>query len=114
MKVILSHRLTLNAMDSRQPTAQGVRWYLIPVRIVLVTIVVTALAFAVSLFLGIAGLLAGAKLHGSHPDMTIAYRVIAMPAALIVCVIVLVSSAVLEIRHYHRAKTLEGIARASR
>jgi hypothetical protein len=37
-----------------------------------------------------------------------------MPAALIVCVIVLVSSAVLEIRHYRRAKTLEGIARASR
>ena len=101
-------------MDSRGSSGQAARWYLIPVRVFLVTLVGTALAFAVSLFLGIAGLLAGAKLHRSHPDMTMAYRVIAMPAALIVCVIALVSSAVLELRHYRRAKALEGIARASR
>jgi len=100
-------------MDSRGSNAHAARWYLIPVRVCLVTLVVTALAFAVSLFLGIAGLLAGAKLHGSHPDMTMAYRVIAMPAALFVCAVVLVSSTLLELRHYRRAKTLEGIARAS-
>jgi len=101
-------------MDSRLPKERTPRWYLIPIRVALVTLVVTALAFAVSLFLGIAGLLAGARLHGSHPDMTMAYRMIALPAALIVCAVVLISSAVLELRHYRRAKTLEGIVRASR
>src|SRR5262249_49115689 len=109
MKVILSHGLTISDMDSRASMGRGARWYLILVRVLLVTLVVTALAFAVSLFLGIAGLLAGAKLHGSHPDMTMAYRVIAMPAALFACAVVLVSSTLLELRHYRRAKTLEGI-----
>ncbi|PYV91914.1 MAG: hypothetical protein DMG90_05900 [Acidobacteria bacterium] len=101
-------------MDSRSSRERSPRWYLIPVRVVLVTLVVTSLTFAVCLFLGIAGLLAGAKLHGSHPDMSMAYRLIALPAALIVCAVVLISSTALELRHYRRAKTLEGIARASR
>ena len=101
-------------MDSRSPRERCPRWYLIPIRVGLVTLVVTALAFAVCLFLGIAGLLAGAKLHGSHPDMSLAYRVIALPAALMVGAVVLVSTTVMELRHYRRAKTLEGIARASR
>lgn len=101
-------------MDSRPPRERSPRWYLIPLRVGLVTMVVTALAFAVTLFLGIAGLLAGAKLHGSHPDMTLAYRFIALPSALIVCAVVLISTTILELRHYRRAKALEGIARASR
>ena len=46
-------------MDSRSSRERSPRWYLIPVRVVLVTLVVTSLTFAVCLFLGIAGLLAG-------------------------------------------------------
>jgi hypothetical protein len=89
------------------------RWYWIPARALLVTILVTGLSFALSLLLGIAGLAAGAKLRGTHADMTLAYRDIAIPAAAIVGVVVLVSALSMEIRHYRQAKALAEIERAN-
>jgi amino acid transporter len=86
------------------------RWYLIPVRIVLVTFIVTLLSFAVSLLLGIFGVLLAAKLRGVHPNMTLAYRDVALPVAGIVAAIVLVSSTVMEVRHYRQTKALGNIA----
>ncbi len=86
------------------------RWYLIPVRVLLVTFVVTLLSFAVSLLLGIAGVVLAAKIKGVHPNMTLAYRDVALPAAAMVGTIVFISSAVMEIRHYGRAKALGQIA----
>jgi hypothetical protein len=92
----------------RQP-----RWYWIPVRVLLVTFLLTLLAFAVSLLLGILGLEIGAKLRGAHANVTLAYRYIAPPAAAVVAVIALVSAVVAEISHYRQAKALAEIERVS-
>jgi ABC-type sugar transport system permease subunit len=86
------------------------RWYLIPVRIVLVTFVVTLLSFAVSLLLGIFGVVLAAKVKGAHPNMTLAYRDVALPVAAMVGTVVLIFSAFMEIRHYRQAKALRQIA----
>ena len=79
----------------------------------LVTVLLTVLAFAVSLLLGIVGLLIGARLRGVPVDMTLAYRDIAAPAAVIVGTVVLISALSMEIRHYRQAKSLAQIERAS-
>lgn len=86
------------------------RWYLIPVRVVLVTFVVTLLSFAVSLLLGILGVILAAKIKGAPANMALAYRDVALPIAAMVGTIVLVSAAVMEIRHYREAKALGQIA----
>ncbi|MGH9514478.1 MAG: hypothetical protein ACRD3P_02240 [Terriglobales bacterium] len=85
------------------------RWYFIPVRVLLVTVVVSLLSFAVSLLLGICAVLLAAKLHHIHPDLRIAYRFIAAPAAAMAGAIVLVSASFMEVRHYRRQKVLRRI-----
>ncbi|MBO0910223.1 MAG: hypothetical protein J2P13_00410 [Acidobacteria bacterium] len=87
------------------------RWYLIPVRVLVVSGIVTLLSFAVCLLLGICAVLAAAKLRGAPPDLRMAYRYIAAPAAAVVFGIVLVSATFLEIRHYRRLETLSRIER---
>jgi len=93
--------------------ARKPRWYLIPVRVLLVTFLLSLLTFAVTLLLGIVGIVAGARVGGIHPDMRIAYRHIALPSAAVVGAIVLVSSVFMEVRHYRQAKALASIERAS-
>ncbi len=88
------------------------RWYLIPVRVLLVTFVVTLLSFAVSLLLGISGVVFAASLKHAHPNMALAYRYVALPTAGMVAAIVLVSASFMEVRHYRQAKTLDAIERA--
>jgi hypothetical protein len=83
------------------------------VRVLLVTLLVTLLSFAISLLLGILGVVVGAKLRGIAPNLTLAYRLIAVPAAAVVGSVVLVSTIVLEFRHYRQAKALAQIERAS-
>src|SRR5689334_14285413 len=90
------------------------RWYLVPLRVLLVTILFTLVAFAVSLLLGIVGIVVGAKLRGQVPNLTLAYRDIALPSAAAVGTLVLISSLFLEIRHYRQAKALAGIENASK
>ena len=82
-------------------------------RVLLVTFVLTLLAFAVSLLLGIVGVLLGAWVRDTHPNVTIAYRYVAPPAAAVVGAIALVAAVVMEIRHYRQAKALAGIERVS-
>lgn len=89
------------------------RWYRIPGRVLFVTFLMTALSFAVSLFLGILGILIGSWLRGAPPNLSIAYRHIAAPAAAAVAAIVLVTTVGMEIRHHRRMKVLEGIGRAN-
>ncbi len=89
--------------------ARGPRWYLIPVRVLLVTFVVTLLSFAVSLLLGICAVVLAGKLRGIHPDLRIAYRFIAVPAAAVVAAIVLISAGFMEIRRYRQLKVLRRI-----
>lgn len=88
---------------------RGPRWYLIPVRVLLVTFVVSLLSFAVSLLLGICAVALAAKLRGVPADLKVAYRLIAAPAAGVVAAIVLVSSSFMEARHYRRSKVLRSI-----
>jgi hypothetical protein len=91
----------------------GPRWYTIPVRVFLVTFIGTLLAFAVSLLIGIIGTVVVAMRRGVHPNMTIAYRHVALPAALAAGSIIFVLALVMEIRHYRQSRTLAAIARAS-
>jgi len=96
-------------MAHLQVAVREPRWYLIPVRVLLVTFVVTLLSFAVSLLLGICAVVLAAKLRNIHPDLRIAYRFIAAPAAGVVAAIVLISASFMEVRHYRRAKVLRRI-----
>jgi hypothetical protein len=96
------------ASASRPP-----HWYTIPVRVCLVTFIVTLLCFAVSLLLAILGTVIVAALRGVHPDMRIAYRQIALPMAAVAGTIVFVLALVMEIRHYRQSKTLSAIERLS-
>lgn len=89
------------------------RWYLIPVRVLLVTFVLTVISFAVCLLLGILGVAIAARIRGVHPDMALAYRHVAIPGAVMVGAIILVSSATIEIRHYRQSKALAEIEKAS-
>jgi hypothetical protein len=89
------------------------RWYTIPVRVVLVTFVATLICFAVSLLLAILGTVIIAALRHVHPDMRLAYRMIALPFAAVAGIIIFALALGMEIRHYRQMKTLSGIERAS-
>jgi hypothetical protein len=91
---------------------RGPRWFWIPVRVLLVTLVLTLLSFAISLLLGIVGLVIGSRLRRVPPNLPFAYRHIALPAAGVVGAVVLVSSLFMEIRHFRQAKALASIERA--
>ena len=60
---------------ARQP-----RPFLIPLRVLLATVLVTLLSFAVSLLLGILGIVIAAHVRGVPADMRFAYRYIAAPS----------------------------------
>ncbi len=90
------------------------RLILIPLRVLLVTFLFTLLGFAVSLLLSIMGLVIVSRLHGTVPNLTYAYRHIALPTAIATGAIVLWLSLMLEIRHYRQAKALAEIEGVSR
>jgi hypothetical protein len=94
-------------------TPRTPRWYTIPVRVALLTFVGTLLSFAVSLLLGIVGIVIVSAVRHVHPDMTVAYRQIALPAALAAGSVIFLLALVMEIRHYRQARTLAAIARVS-
>lgn len=94
---------------SSETVSSPPRWYFIPVRVLLATVIVSLLSFAVSLLLGICALVLASKLRHIHPDLRVAYRLIAAPAAGVVAAIVLVSASFMEIRHYRRGKVLRRI-----
>jgi hypothetical protein len=100
--------MPLNA-GSAQP-----HWYWIPVRVLLVTFLLTLLSFAVSLLLGILGTVVVGGLRSVHPDMTVAYRHVALPTAAGIAVVALIAATIMEVRNYRQATALSGIARASR
>jgi hypothetical protein len=95
-----------------KPAIRRPRWYGIPLRVALVTFLLSILSFAVSLLSGIIGIVLIAKTRGGTPNLTLAYRDIAAPVAAVVGVIVLVLSLAMEIRHYRQAKALAEIERA--
>jgi hypothetical protein len=95
------------------PAPRPPRWYAIPIRVLLVTFIGTLIAFAASLLLGIAGLVILSALRHVNPNMTIAYRLIALPVAVVAGSIILVLALAMEIRHYRQSKTLNSIERLS-
>jgi hypothetical protein len=93
------------------PTPHPPRWYAIPVRVLLVAFIGTLISFAVSLLLGIIGIAIIAALHHAHPNMTLAYRRVALPGALIGGSMFLGVALTMEIRHYRQSKTLAALER---
>jgi hypothetical protein len=91
------------------PKLRQPRWYGIPVRVALVTFIGTLISFAVSLLLGILGTVVASSLRRVNPNMTVAYRHIALPIALVAGSIIFVLALTMEIRHYRQAKALAGI-----
>ena len=92
---------------TRNSPARSPRWYGIPVRIFLITFVGTLLVFAVSLLLAIIGTVIASALRGIHPDMRIAYRLIALPMAGFAGTMIFIGSLVMEVRHYLKAKSAQ-------
>ena len=93
--------------------ARRPHWFWILPRVLLVTFILTLFSFAVTLLLGIIGVTIVSRVRGIPTNMTIAYRHIALPAAIVVGIIVLVSATVMEIRHYRQSKALAEIEQAS-
>ena len=90
------------------------RWYAIPLRILLVTFLLTLMSFALCLLFSILGTVLAGKVHGYTPDLRLAYRHIALPVALSAGVVVFIVTTVMEVRHFRQSKALHGILRASR
>jgi uncharacterized BrkB/YihY/UPF0761 family membrane protein len=95
------------------PTPRPPRWYAIPVRVLLLTFIGTLISFALSLLFGIIGTIVLSALHHVHPNMTIAYRVVALPTAIVTGFVVFVLALIMEIRHHRQSKTLAAIERMS-
>ena len=95
------------------PIPRPPRWYAIPVRVPLFTFIGTLISFALSLLFGIIGTVAVSALHHAHPNMTIAYCVVALPTAIVTGSVVFVLALVMEIRNYRQSKTLAAIERLS-
>lgn len=93
-------------MDTQSRTPRPPRWYAIPVRVLLVTFIGTLIAFAISLLLGIFVTVLVSSLRHVHPNMTEAYRHIALPSALVAGGIIFVLALMMEIRHYRQSKAL--------
>jgi hypothetical protein len=74
------------------------RWFWIPVRILLVTFLLSLLVFALCLLLGIVGLTINGAVRGIHPNMTLAYRAFAFPVASVAGAVALFVAIVLEFR----------------
>ena len=92
-------------------TSRPPRWYTIPVRVGLVTLIGTLLSFCVSLLLAIAGTVIVGAYEGVHPQMTVAYRRIALPTAVVGGAVIFVLTLITEIRHYRRGKVLPSMER---
>jgi hypothetical protein len=99
--------------SSAQKRVHRPRWFWIVPRVLVVTFILTAFSFAVSLFLGIVGIVIGSRLRGVTPNMAFAYRHIAAPSAAIAGCIVLVSATAMEVRHYRQTRTLAAIERTA-
>jgi hypothetical protein len=91
------------------PTPHPPRWYAIPVRVFLMTFIGTLITFAVSLLVGILGIVIVSAVRHVEPNMTVAYHHVALPVAVVAGSIIFVLSLTMEIRHYRQAKTLAAI-----
>jgi ABC-type enterochelin transport system permease subunit len=104
----------VEAVTSRAESRPGSpNCFWIPVRVVIITALVTLMSFAVVLLLALVGLIVRAQAHGLSPNLTVAYHRIALPTAIVIGGATLVSCSVLEMRRYREAKALARIERIS-
>lgn len=99
-------------MASTNPSLRVPHWYLVPVKAMAVTFLLTVISFALGLLLGIIGTLIHGLIVGVHANMTVAYRDVALPVAIAAAVIVFAVSLVVEIRRYRQEKALVEIENA--
>jgi len=93
--------------------ARSPRWFWIPFRVLLVTLLVTLLSFAISLFFGIVGTAIAAWVRGVRPNMRVAYLHFAAPVAGAVALAATIWFTTVELRHYRQSKALAEIERSS-
>jgi hypothetical protein len=98
-------------MPRASSASSPLRWLLVPARVLLLTFLLALLSFALCLLLGIVGLVLAAGVRGVHPNMTIAYREIAFPAAVVAGAVALVAAIALEVRYYRRQEIEERFPR---
>ena len=105
---------TLSSTDLKKAAykKRNPHWYGVPVRVFLLTLIGTLLAFCITLLFSIVGTIVTDKLRGVPPDMRVAYH-IAVPVALGVGLAILLAAGVNEIRQYRQSKALTAIERMS-
>jgi hypothetical protein len=82
-----------------QASTSKLRWFWIPLRVLLMSFLLALLSFAVCLFVGILALTLSAWLRGVQPNLPLAYRDIAFPAAVVAGLIALAGAIVMEFRY---------------
>ncbi len=75
-------------------------------RVIMITFGITGISFAVSLFVGILCMAMMGMFRGNLPDMRLAYRMLALPVAMMVGIVAFIVASTVEVRHYLRAKRL--------
>jgi len=75
---------------------------MVAVRVIVITVLVTAFSFVVSLFLAIAGIVLVGMIKGGISNMSTAYQYIAFPIAMGAMVIGFIVVLITEIKHYKR------------
>jgi hypothetical protein len=86
-------------MSPVRAPARRLPWFWILVRVLVLSFLLALLSFAVCLLLGILGLSLAAFVRGIHPNLALAYREIALPAAGVAGAIALLAAVALEFRH---------------
>jgi hypothetical protein len=81
-----------------QASTSKLRWFWIPLRVLLMSFLLALLSFAVCLFGGILALMISAWLRGVQPNLPLAYHDIAFPAAGVAGLIALAGTIVMEFR----------------
>jgi|SRR5450432_134698 len=76
-------------------------------RVIMITFGITGISFAVSLFVGILCMAFMGVFRGHLPDMRLAYRMFALPVAVMVGTLAFVVTSVVELRDYSKAKILK-------
>ncbi len=80
-------------------------------RVVAITFLATLLAFCVSLFFGIAGVVLTKMIRGTPtPDLSVAYRHIAFPIAIVALVVTFVVTLITEVRRYRQDRGRETVS----
>jgi hypothetical protein len=74
------------------------------VRVVVITVLATLLAFCVSLFLGILGIMLFDLIASGGINLANAYKHVALPAAAVALVVAFCAALITEIQYYSRAR----------